>query len=72
MRWRDGRAFALAFDGGPSVNEVARHAAALYLHENSPNTQAFPSLGEIQAEDVGWTAALLHGGGVAGAYATLE
>ncbi len=70
VRWRDGRAFALAFDGGPSVHEVAQRAAAMYLHENALNTQAFPSLGEIQAEVVGWTAALLHGGETAAGFMT--
>jgi glutamate/tyrosine decarboxylase-like PLP-dependent enzyme len=43
------------------VHEVAERAAALYLHENALNTLAFPSLGEIQSEVVGWTAGLLHG-----------
>ena len=33
----------------------------LFLHENALNTQAFPSLRQIQADTVGWTAGLLHG-----------
>jgi glutamate/tyrosine decarboxylase-like PLP-dependent enzyme len=59
-RWQDGRTFGMVYDGGPSVHEVAERAARLYLHENALNTQAFPSLGQIQSEVVGWTAALLH------------
>ena len=61
VRWQDGRTFGMVYNGGPSVHEVAEAAAKLYLHENALNTKAFPSLGAIQAEVVGWTASLLHG-----------
>jgi len=61
VRWEDGRTFGMVYDGGPSVHEVAERAARLYLHENALNTQAFPSLAEIQREVVGWTSSLLHG-----------
>jgi glutamate/tyrosine decarboxylase-like PLP-dependent enzyme len=60
VRWEDGRTFGMVYDGGPSVHEAAERAARLYLHENALNTMAFPSLGEIQSEVVGWTAGLLH------------
>ncbi len=62
VRWSDGRAFGMVYDGGPGVHEVAERAARLYLHENALNTKAFPSLGAIQSEVVEWTADLLHGG----------
>ena len=61
VRWRDGKTFGLVYDGGPSVHAVAEAAAAMYLHENALNTQAFPSLRRIQSDTVGWTASLLHG-----------
>ncbi len=61
VKWSDGRTFGMVYDGGPSVHEVAEQAARLYLHENALNTQAFPSLREIQSDVVGWTAGLLHG-----------
>lgn len=61
VRWEDGRAFGMVYDGGPEVREVAERAASLYLHENALNTFAFPSLREIQSEVVGWTADLLNG-----------
>lgn len=61
VRWQDGRTFGLVFDGGTSVHDVAEEAARLFLHENALNTTAFPSLGAIQSEIVGWTANLLHG-----------
>jgi glutamate/tyrosine decarboxylase-like PLP-dependent enzyme len=66
VKWEDGRAFGMVYDGGPSVHEVAERAAKIYLHENALNTKAFPSLGAIQSEVVGWTAGLLHGEGAAG------
>ena len=61
LRWEDGRTFGMVYDGGPGVREVAEKAASLYLHENALNTKAFPSLGAIQSEVVGWTAGLLNG-----------
>lgn len=70
VRWEEGRAFGMIYSGGPSVHEVAERAAKLYLHENALNTQAFPSLGSIQAEVVGWTSALLHGPSTAAGFLT--
>jgi glutamate/tyrosine decarboxylase-like PLP-dependent enzyme len=70
VRWEDGRTFGMVYDGGPGVKEAAERAAALYLHENALNTKAFPSLGEIQSEVVGWTAALLHGPDTAAGFLT--
>jgi len=61
VKWADGKTFGMVYDGGPTVHEVAERAARLYLHENALNTQAFPSLREIQSEVVAWTADLLHG-----------
>ena len=70
VRWQDGRTFGMVYNGGPSVHEVAEAAAKLYLHENALNTKAFPSLGAIQAEVVGWTASLLHGPASAAGFMT--
>jgi sphinganine-1-phosphate aldolase len=61
VRWQDGRAFGMVFDGGESVHEVAEAVAARFLHDNALNTQAFPSLAEIQSEVVAATISLLHG-----------
>ncbi len=61
VAWSEGRTFGMVYDGGPTVHEVIDGAARLFLHDNALNTQAFPSLGAIQSEVVGWTAALLHG-----------
>jgi sphinganine-1-phosphate aldolase len=70
VRWQDGRAFGMIYDGGQGVHEVAERAAALYLHENALNTKAFPSLAAIQSEVVGWTASLLHGPPTAAGFLT--
>ena len=61
VKWSEGRAFGMVYNGGPGVHAVAEQAARLYLHENALNTKAFPSLGQIQSEVVGWTAGLLNG-----------
>src|SRR5262245_51687130 len=60
VRWAEGRTFSLVYDGGSSVHEVAERAATAFLHDNALNTAAFPSLGRIQSDVVGWTAELLH------------
>ncbi len=70
VRWEDGRAFGMIYDGGPGVHEVAERAATLYLHENALNTKAFPSLASIQSEVVGWTAELLNGPDTASGFLT--
>ncbi len=70
VRWEDGRTFGMIYDGGPGVREAAERAASLYLHENALNTVAFPSLGSIQAEVVGWTADLLNGPSTAAGFLT--
>lgn len=70
VRWQDGRTFGMIYDGGPGVHEAAERAAMLYLHENALNTKAFPSLGQIQSEVVGWTADLLHGPATAAGFLT--
>jgi glutamate/tyrosine decarboxylase-like PLP-dependent enzyme len=70
VRWADGRTFGMVYDGGPTVHDVAEQAARMYLHENALNTTAFPSLGQIQSEVVGWTAQLLHGPATAAGFLT--
>lgn len=70
VRWQDGRTFGMIYDGGPGVHEAAERAAVLYLHENALNTKAFPSLGQIQSDVVGWTAGLLHGPDTAAGFLT--
>ena len=58
VRWRDGRAFTLAYYAGPEAQAVSEEAYRAYATENALNTDAFPSLRRIQAEVVeivtGW------------------
>ena len=61
VRWQDGRTFGMVYDGGPAVHEVARRRRAESSCTRTRSTRmAFPSLGEIQSEVVGATAALFH------------
>jgi glutamate/tyrosine decarboxylase-like PLP-dependent enzyme len=52
VRWRDGRAFTLAYYAGPEVSAVADEAHRRFSTDNALNTDAFPSLRTIQAEVV--------------------
>ncbi len=70
VKWSEGRAFGMVYDGGAQVHEVAERAAAMYLHENALNTKAFPSLARIQSDVVSWTASLLHGPDTAAGFMT--
>ena len=52
VRWRDGRAFTLAYSAGEDVLAVAEEAYRAFGSENALNTDAFPSLRAIQAQVV--------------------
>lgn len=52
VRWRDGRAFSLAYNAGPDALAVAEEAYRRFSGDNALNTDAFPSLKRIQAEVV--------------------
>ena len=52
VRWREGRAFTLAYYAGPEVSAVADEAHRRFSTDNALNTDAFPSLRAIQAEVV--------------------
>jgi len=52
VRWREGRAFTLAYYAGDDVANVADEAYRRFSGENALNTDAFPSLRRIQAEVV--------------------
>jgi sphinganine-1-phosphate aldolase len=58
VRWREGRAFTLAYHGGEDVVAIAADAYRMFSSENALNTDAFPSLKQIQADvvdaAVGW------------------
>jgi len=50
VRWREGRAFSLAYYAGPEAAQVAEEAYRRFSGENALNTHAFPSLAQMQAE----------------------
>jgi glutamate/tyrosine decarboxylase-like PLP-dependent enzyme len=52
VRWRDGRAFTLAYHAGDDVLAVAEEAYRRFGAENALNTDAFPSLRRIQSDVV--------------------
>ncbi|MDA2955151.1 MAG: aminotransferase class V-fold PLP-dependent enzyme [Actinomycetota bacterium] len=52
VRWREGRAFSLAYHAGPDALSVAEEAYRRFSGENALSTDAFPSLRQIQAEVV--------------------
>ena len=52
VRWREGRAFSLAYHAGAEALAVAEEAYRRFSGENALSTDAFPSLKQIQAEVV--------------------
>ncbi len=52
VRWREGRAFSLAYSAGSDVLAVAEEAYRRFSGENALSTDAFPSLRRIQTEVV--------------------
>ena len=70
VRWRDGRAFTLAYSAGPEVAAVADEAHRRFSTENALNTDAFPSLRTIQADVVGIVGDWLQAGPEAAGFMT--
>ncbi len=70
VRWREGRAFTLAYSAGPDVLAVAEEAYRAFSTENALNTDAFPSLRTIQADVVGIVSDWLQGGSDAAGFMT--
>ena len=67
VRWREGRAFTLAYHGGDDVIAIADEAYRRFSSANALNTDAFPSLRTIQADVVDIALGWLGGGtGAAG------
>ena len=67
VRWRDGRAFSLAYSAGPEALALAEEAYRRYSGENALNTGAFPSLRTMQTEVVDIVSGWVNGtDGVAG------
>ncbi len=52
VRWKEGRAFTLAYFAGDDVHDLAEHVFGQWMSDNALNTDAFPSLRRIQADVV--------------------
>ncbi len=61
LSWRSGRAFAYIYDGGPSIDEVAKKAFVAYLSENGLDPTAFRSLLKFENELIEMARDHLHG-----------
>ena len=70
VRWKDGRAFTLAYYAGPDVAALGDEAYRRFSSDNALNTDAFPSLRKIQSDVVAMVAALLDGGPQAAGFMT--
>lgn len=70
VRWREGRAFTLAYHGGDDVIAIADEAYGQFSSANALNTDAFPSLRTIQAEVVDIAIGWLGGGPDAAGFMT--
>ena len=70
VRWRDGRAFTLAYNAGPEVVGLAEEAYRRFSGENALNTDAFPSLRRMQNEVVAHGLRWVHGDADAAGFMT--
>ncbi len=70
VKWREGRAFTLAYNAGTEVTSIAEEAYRRFSTENGLNTHAFPSLQRIQSEVVSIVAGWFEGGSDAAGFIT--
>jgi sphinganine-1-phosphate aldolase len=61
LRWKEGKAFSLAYSAGAEALELAKEAYSRFSSENMLNLDAFPSLRKFQTEVLGMVAPLLGG-----------
>ena len=61
LRWKEGRAFSLAYFAGPEVYELAVETQKRFSSENALNMDAFPSLRALSSEVIGTVCSLLGG-----------
>lgn len=60
VRWREGRAFSLAYSAGPEALALAEEAYRRFSGENALNVGAFPSLRRMQQDVVDIVAGWCH------------
>ena len=70
VRWRDGRAFSLAYSAGPEVLGLSEEAYRRFSGENALNMAAFPSLREMHNQVVAAALRWVHGDADAAGFMT--
>jgi sphinganine-1-phosphate aldolase len=70
VRWKEGRAFTLAYFAGDDVHDLAEEVFGQWMSDNALNTDAFPSLRTIQADVVSYVSGWLEGGKEAAGFMT--
>ncbi len=70
VRWKDGRAFTLAYYAGADVTALGDESYRRFSSDNALNTDAFPSLRRIQSDVVAMVTGLLDGGPDAAGFMT--
>lgn len=60
-KWRDRRAFGVAYAASPELLEIIEQAYSMYVLENARHHHAYPSLKRYEDDIVGMTAALFQG-----------
>jgi glutamate/tyrosine decarboxylase-like PLP-dependent enzyme len=70
VRWRQGRAFSLAYHGGDDVVALGEEVYAQAIGDNALNTGAFPSLRRMQDDVVATVATWLGDPGTAAGFMT--
>ncbi|HEX4981489.1 MAG TPA: aminotransferase class V-fold PLP-dependent enzyme [Ilumatobacteraceae bacterium] len=70
VKWKDGRAFTLAYYAGPEVAALGDDAYRRFSSDNALNTDAFPSLRRIQSDVVEMVTELVDGGPEAAGFMT--
>lgn len=70
VRWKEGRAFTLTYFAGHAVHDLAAEVFGSFMTENALNTDAFPSLRDVQADVVDIVNGWLRGGPEAAGFMT--
>lgn len=69
-RWREGRAFGIAYGVSEQLLGIIERAYAMYVLENARHQHAFPSLKRMESDVVAMTADLFHGEEAVGCFVT--
>lgn len=65
-KWRTGHAFGVAYCASDELLEIIQQAYSMYVLENARHHHAYPSLKQFEANVVGMTSDIFHGGQAVG------